>query len=216
VKLTDDILHVLGSAHPDGNLLRLDGQLPAALYQRVDAVLQTAGGRWDKRQQAHVFPGGAWQAVLDLTSYEEVTTAREAQQAAGWFPTPPEVVERLLELAAPQPSMRALEPSAGEGAIAVPLAALAGQVDAFELDPGRAATLTHTAPHIHTTRGDFLTAPPPAAGYDLIVMNPPFSRGGDVRHVTHALRFLGRGGRKMVSSAAALSAAPADALELGT
>jgi predicted RNA methylase len=197
VKVTGDILDVLGSASPDGNLLYLNERLGPALYQQVDAALQTAGGRWDKQLKAHVFPGNAWAAVLDLTAHDEVITEREARQADGWFATPAEVTRRLLELAGPQPSMRALEPSAGEGAIAIPLAGRVGQVDAIEVHAGRASELARAGAHIRVLCADFLRCPPgrPGRDYDLVVMNPPFGRGTEVRHVTHALRFLRRGGR---------------------
>jgi 16S rRNA G1207 methylase RsmC len=40
---------------------------------------------------------------------------------------------------------------------------------------------------------DFLTqAPEP--NYDRVVMNPPFAKQADIRHVLHALRFLRQGG----------------------
>lgn len=199
MKLTDDILDVLGSASPDGNLLYLNDRLNSTLYQRVDAALQTVGGRWDKQLKAHVFPGSAWAAVLDLTAHDQVFTEREAKQADGWFATPAEVAERLLELAGPQPSMRALEPSAGEGAIAIPLAGRVKHVDAIEIHAGRAGELARSAAHIRVLHADFLHCRPGYAGagrdYNLVVMNPPFARGADVRHVTHALPFLRRSGR---------------------
>jgi protein-L-isoaspartate O-methyltransferase len=195
MRITSGILEALGSAHPDGHLLHLDRQLPTTLYQQVDAALQAAGGRWDSHRKAHVFPGSAWDAVTRLTAQEEVTTAREAKQTDGWFATPPDVVEELLQLAGPRPGMLALEPSAGEGAIAAALAPLVERVDCIEQDPGRFAVLQRLGDNVRAyTRGDFL-AVPPHPGYDLIVMNPPFAKGADVRHVRHALRFLRPGGR---------------------
>ena len=44
---------------------------------------------------------------------------------------------------------------------------------------------------------DFL-AVPPAPVYDRVIMNPPFTRGQDVTHVQHALRFV-RPGRRLVA-----------------
>lgn len=208
MKITGDILDVLGSASPDGHLLRLDRQLGSALYKQVEALLQTAGGRWDKQHQAFVFGGPAWDAVLDLTAHDEVLTEREAQQADGWFPTPAEVVEQLLELAGPAPWMRALEPSAGEGAIAIPLAERVKQVDVFEINQGRADTLARNGPNIQALAADFLRHRPGYAGagrdYDLVVMNPPFARGADVKHITHALRFLRPDGRLVAVMAASV------------
>jgi hypothetical protein len=58
MRLTGEVLEALASASPDGHLLYLP-RLGSALYQRADAVLQAAGGRWDRARQAHVFPGPA-------------------------------------------------------------------------------------------------------------------------------------------------------------
>jgi hypothetical protein len=188
MRLTGDILDALGSAHPDGHLLYLGGRLDSTLYKQVDALLQAAGGRWDSRRKAHVFPGSAWDAVMTLTAQERVTTAAEAKRADGWFPTPAEIVERLLELAGPQPWMRALEPSAGQGAIAITLAGRVRQVDAIEIHEGRAGALARAAAHIGVLRADFLRCRPgrPGRDYDLVVMNPPFGRGGRLVAVMQA------------------------------
>jgi 16S rRNA G1207 methylase RsmC len=41
---------------------------------------------------------------------------------------------------------------------------------------------------------DFMTVPQ-RQDFDRVLMNPPFSKGQDVKHVTHALGFLKPGGR---------------------
>jgi 16S rRNA G1207 methylase RsmC len=53
---------------------------------------------------------------------------------------------------------------------------------------------------LHDRRGDnslqicdFLDVTPRRA-YDRVVMNPPFTRGQDLKHVKHALQFLAHGG----------------------
>jgi type I restriction-modification system DNA methylase subunit len=48
--------------------------------------------------------------------------------------------------------------------------------------------------------GDFLAVSPDTPNFggnlfDRVVMNPPFSRQADIRHVLHAFRFLRAGGR---------------------
>ncbi|WP_344897990.1 methyltransferase, partial [Nonomuraea antimicrobica] len=47
------------------------------------------------------------------------------------------------------------------------------------------------------TTGDFLEVTPDQypAKFDRVLMNPPFSKGQDIQHVTHALRFLKPGGQ---------------------
>ena len=194
MKLSPGILSVLAGAVPDGNLLRLPRRLPPGLYKKVDEALTAAGGRWDKRQQAHVFPGLAAEAVAGLRAAGEVTTARDRQNDAQFFPTPPEVTERLITLAGLGPDHEVLEPSAGTGPLAAAAAAIAAAVDCVERDPGYAAELRAAGYARSVTVADFLTIPP-VPRYDRVVMNPPFTRGADVRHVRHALRFTRPGGR---------------------
>ena len=45
---------------------------------------------------------------------------------------------------------------------------------------------------------------PPEPFYDRVVMNPPFARQDDIRHVTHAMRFLKDGGRLVSVMAASI------------
>jgi predicted RNA methylase len=146
-----------------------------------------------------VFPGPARDAIRHLAAAQQVTTAREARAAGGWFATPAPVAARLLELADLRPQMTALEPSAGEGAIAGPLAARVQAVDCIEIHAGRAAVLTRAGYARRVMHADFLACRPGCAGagrdYDRVVMNPPFARGADVAHVEHALRFVRPGGR---------------------
>ena len=45
-------------------------------------------------------------------------------------------------------------------------------------------------------QGDFLEKTPEEIGYfDSVIMNPPFCRGDDMRHIEHARKFLSPGGR---------------------
>ncbi len=110
----------------------------------------------------------------------------------GWFPTPPAVVERVFErFAHDLRGKRVLEPSAGEGALAIAAAKYGARVDCVELDQERAAKLNRAGFWVHC--GDFLqTALAPI--YDVVIMNPPFDRGRDVDHVWHAWQTVKPGG----------------------
>lgn len=136
-----------------------------------------------------------------------VPAGRDARQSAAapemrsdanlpedFFPTPPAVVERLVELAEIEPGHAVLEPSAGEGAIVQALAGLAASVECIELNPARCEALRGRRPDGSVTQGDFLSVSPQAR-FDRIVMNPPFAKRQDVFHVLHATKFLRPGGR---------------------
>jgi len=177
-------------AETTGDRLVLTGpRMDARLYQQVDEVLEAVGGRWSKSAAAHVFPVDADEALGPVLATGEVVTLREKRTQAQYFPTPAPVVERLIELANLDPGMTTLEPSAGSGAIAAAAAARGAIVDCIERDPGYAAVLIDTNVARQVQVADFLTVPAEAR-YDRVVMNPPFTRGTDMQHVEHALRFL--------------------------
>lgn len=186
-----EILQALRAAATDGPRLVLSGpRMDPKLYQRVNEVLEAVGGRWSRTAEAHLFPMGAAEAIAPVLAGGQVVTLREKRNQAQYFPTPPAVVNRLLEIAAINPGMEVLEPSAGSGAIAAAVADLGAVVDCFEQDPGYAGLLDGIST-IRTVRvADFLTVPA-TPGYDRVVMNPPFTRQADVAHVRHALGFLG-------------------------
>lgn len=180
----------LAGAVCDGNRLTIPGQLPAREYAEVKRVLETAGGPWNTRERAHVFPGDAAEALAAiLASDGRVTSSREAEQ---WYPTPPDVVAEMLDLAWLQPGLEVLEPSAGLGAIAGPVVAAGCVVDCVELHEDRAGALRDTGART-VWIADFLNVPP-RAEYDRVIMNPPFKGGADARHVLHALQFVKPGG----------------------
>ncbi|MGW3308141.1 class I SAM-dependent methyltransferase [Streptomyces sp. NPDC001073] len=194
MKIPTDILDVLRRVQTDGRHLVIPGpRLAARLYERTNEVLAGAGSVWSTREQAHVFPGDAAEAVAHLLKTGEVTTAREHRQASQYFPTPAEVVDQLLKLANPFPGAEVLEPSAGRGAIACALDSIGCVVDCVERDPDNAIALDETGAARKLAVADFLTVEP-AAVYDRVVMNPPFTRDADIAHVTHALKFLKPGG----------------------
>lgn len=130
----------------------------------------------------------------------------------GFFPTPAALVARVLEegrVGTPSrwsgdyPKLSILEPSAGRGAIALPAAQAGHHVTAVEIQPAHAAALRDAAAFQRVICGDFLELTPEQTGrFDRVLMNPPFDRGRDVDHVTHAIRFLAPGGRLVAIMAA--------------
>lgn len=185
MKVDNEVLAVLDRAHTDGNSLFLVGQLDRRLYERTNKVLEAAGGKWNRKAKAHIFDGGAADAMEQIILTGEITVPQDF----GFFPTPAPVVERLIELADIAPGMTALEPSAGTGNIVAGLHAAGAVVDAIELlDKNIAALKTQGLATLIGT-GDFLETPVQPL-YDRVVMNPPFERQADIKHVAHALRFL--------------------------
>lgn len=185
MRIADDVLTVLGCAETNGNALVLIGQLDRKMYERTNKVLEAAGGKWNKKAKAHLFDDDAATRIDQIILSGEVEIPKDE---FNYFPTPPVIVERLLDLADIQKGMHVLEPSAGQGAIAIPCAAIGAHVDTVELNDKNADILI--------TRGfdvlarDFLNVVSLGKLYDRVVMNPPFTKQQDIKHVIHALGFL--------------------------
>lgn len=122
------------------------------------------------------------------------------------FPTPQELADRMVCLADIQPGERVLEPSAGTGRL---LSAIANTVTVrgigIEIHQKAAEILqaqekAGAYPGMHVICADFLTCTREYLGdFDVILMNPPFSHGQDVAHVTHALSLLAHNGGRLVA-----------------
>lgn len=98
--------------------------------------------------------------------------------------------------------MKVLEPSAGDGTLADMVMRLipSATVDCIEIQDDLASVLRKKGYAVIAS--DFLACEPNES-YELVVMNPPFQGGQDVKHVTHAMKFLEPGG----TLAAVMSAA---------
>ncbi|AUX94276.1 methyltransferase [Mixta gaviniae] len=190
MRVDKEVLNVLSAAECHGKNLVLTGQLDRNLYTRTNKVLEAAGGKWSRKCKAHVFDIDASERIEQIILTGDVVVPKDDFE---FFPTPPEVVRHVIHLADIRDGMHVLEPSAGQGAIAKAAHSAAADVmiDMYELMPAN-----NDALHALNLRlsgigkpVDFLTVEPNPV-YDRVVMNPPFSRQADIKHVTHALKFL--------------------------
>jgi hypothetical protein len=111
---------------------------------------------------------------------------------AGFFPTPPSVIDRMLGNAGIEDGHDVLEPSAGKGDILdqVKRNHPGASLKALELNSAFNEVLGAKGHDFEN--GDFLKHD---GKYDRIVMNPPFENGQDMEHVKHAYSLLKPGGR---------------------
>lgn len=194
MKIPQNILAILSDLEVDGTRVRILDQLDRATYTKVNKVLEAIGGKWSRKDKAHVF-GSAVAPRLDLVM---MTGEVETGQDVGWFP----LAARLVDMAGVRPGERVLEPSAGEGAIVLAIQDVGGVVTAVERDRKRGDRLLE---HVLKS-GDFLTNVddfmdyrllPGARKFDRVVMNPPFckvGKGDHLDHVHHAYAMLRPGG----------------------
>lgn len=200
MKVSNEVLSVLGDAKVEGSSLLLQGQLDRPTYVAVNKVLEAAGWKWNKKAKEHTCDGEAVDVLEQVLLTGEVTVAKNE---FGFFPTPRAIVDELIELADIEPGMTVLEPSAGKGAIAYAIAEIA-KPDCYELMEANFAALAGDMHLSSVTRADFLTVTPERK-YDRVVMNPPFARQADIKHVMHALKFLKPGGKLVAIMSAAVT-----------
>lgn len=190
MRVENDVLAVLSRAEVSGNALVLTGQLDRKMYERTNKVLEAAGGKWNRKTKSHIFDDEAATRVDQIILTGEVEIPKDE---FNFFPSPPSVVARLMELADVQHGMKVLEPSAGKGAIAYACANAGATVDCYELMESNFLTLYGDSRLGVVRHMDFLTQTPEKL-YERVVMNPPFLKQMDIRHVLHAVNFLKPGG----------------------
>lgn len=187
--VAQNILEILDRSHLDGAVLRLPpGQLDRPVYVAVNKVIEAAGGKWDKKAKGHKFDCAAADAIEPILLTGAVTNAK---QEFGAFFTPAPLAKRVVEMAAIAPGHRILEPSAGIGHL---LREMPGDTSrqAIEIN---AAFVEKLHPFAAVRCADFLNCNGELGLFDKIVMNPPFAKQADIRHVLHAAKFLKPGGR---------------------
>lgn len=199
--IDDEVVAVLQNATITEDRVVLPPQsLDRALYVKVDKVLKGAGGKWSRKEKAHLFDRDPREILQEAITTGEATNVQTALQA---FYTPPSLAARVVEIADLEDASRILEPSCGTGNLVQAIFAQTDEalVQAFDFDE---VAIRHTAVRFEFEGAtgsfklahlDFLTTYPADTGlFDRVIMNPPFTKGAGIAHVTHAFTFLDEGG----------------------
>jgi len=141
---------------------------------------------------------------------EQLKTGIQVISAPQLFPTPVDLAQRMSDITLEPDStehgrswkrtaLHILEPSAGTGQLIGALGASwypCGKMVAVEINSTLVDRLKIEFPLTNVLQGDFLLCSPEELGYfDRVIMNPPFVNGSDIKHITHAVKFLKPGGR---------------------
>lgn len=161
-------------------------------YKRALAAGLTTEAQWMQARQDLQSLGGKpepteMQATNKLRMMERDVLTQDIE---GFFPTPSQVIERMIEEADLHTGQRVLEPSAGNGRIAEAIRAAGIEPDVIESHYRLREILAGKG--FSQVGTDFMTF---VGAYDRILMNPPFERGQDMEHVRRAYRLLAPGGR---------------------
>ena len=190
VAIKPEVLEVLNRSDISDKVLKLpDEQLDRKVYLDVAKTIKLAGGKWNTKAQGFLFDKDPREKLGMALKKGAIVDDKKRRQA---FYTPAAVAAELAEHA-DVTGFTGLEPSAGSGSLLRACLEYAPQsMDCIELEEECREELEFLADRV--TIGDFLKMQPPAKGYDRVVMNPPFSKGQDVKHVTHAAKWLNPGG----------------------
>lgn len=189
IELTPEVSGILKRCSTTGNVLLLPPQqLNRKTYEAVNAVLQAEGGRW-KKGIGHIFNDDAGKILKRMLGNGAAIKQRQVKQS---FYTPQSIAMQVAEMADVS-GHTVLEPSAGEGALADACMEYgAATVDCIELDPLAWNKLIQKG-YAAAKLADFLSVRP-TEKYTRIVMNPPFTKGQDMKHVLRAMEWLHRDG----------------------
>lgn len=204
VKFTAAVASILRNSEITATSLKLPGQLSREDYTAVNKVIVAAGGKWERKAGAHTFTRdpralfadalGTGDAGSIAKAPNEILDAKKERQA---YYTPAPVIEEVKTIVRRfilRTPASILEPEAGDGRMARALgeAYPDAKVSICEIDDIERAKAAEWG----TVLGkDFLAVEPDQDQlFDLIVMNPPFSKGQDEAHITHARKFLRTGG----------------------
>jgi predicted RNA methylase len=196
MKLSADAVDVLNQCRLEQGRVYLPNQtLDRKLYVEVNKALEALGLKWDKKSKSHL-PTEPLEDLEDqffmVVQTGQITT--EKDKNLDFFATPPELASEMARRVAETLPQTILEPSAGDGALAVQMRSKCPStpLTMIELDAKRAQVLRGLNLG-EVLEQDFMTYTP-SQPFDAVIMNPPFSKRREIKHVLRALDLLKPGG----------------------
>ena len=188
-----DAAEILRHCSLEDGVLRLPSvRLDRKSYAEAKKWIEEAGGSWKGgKTQGFTFPFDPGRVFSVLSQGKRCDLRKEFQ----FFETPDGLADWLVSLAGGvAPGERALEPSAGRGALvrAIRRACPGAVVDCYELMPEN-RELLRGVDGARLLGEDFMK-PGDGSLYDKVIANPPFSGNQDVRHVMAMYVRLAPGG----------------------
>ena len=164
-------------------------------YDALKYRIEKLGGHWRERFGGFIFD----EDPMDKLKDESTWGSFEQSDYTRWkimrqfYPTPADVAKRVIELCEIEDNNSVLEPSAGTGALINSLSNKS-RITAIEIDPGMANGLKTAGYHVFNESFEDAIMCAHIDKFDRIVMNPPFSRQRDIKHIMAAYALLDDGG----------------------
>lgn len=205
-KISDEVKEVLGNGVScDGHGLVITRKLDRRLYLKVHDALAALGGKWDRKLARHCFPMDGDRASEIVGDILETGGYVDKKKEFEFFETPVKLAERMAEMLRIKCGQSVLEPSAGNGRLALAAAKYTDRsnICCIEIQPSCCTTLMKLGfsvrcdDFMNVTENSLLPdpeTPPKPRRFHCVSMNPPFSTGQDVAHIRHAAEFLVPGG----------------------
>jgi predicted RNA methylase len=189
--IQQETIEALKLIEVDGTAARIPHQLNRSLYVKVDKALSALGGKWSRKQRCHEFDEDCSSTLADAITTGEIEDPKKIFQL---YETPFDLAKEMID-SLDGHGLSMLEPSAASGRIAQASVNNGHSVAAVEIQPkfkNQLDSLCQTTiigDFLELVSGEYLKA------FDAIVMNPPFCRHQDIKHVLHAWQFLRSGGQ---------------------
>lgn len=201
IETDEKVQDVLDRCTIEGNNVFLPKDLERDIYLKVNKKLSGIGGKWNRKEKAHVFPTDPSELMGRVLKGEVINLKKQFQ----FFETPPELADLLVKFAieSGEPKERklgvTLEPSAGRGAIidAIRRHNPKQFVYACEMMGTNTQILRekYEETAICIIRDPNFLAITQKDRYDTIVANPPFAKNADIKHVVQMYEVCKPGGR---------------------
>jgi hypothetical protein len=198
------VQEVLDACTIEGNNVFLpDAKLDRKLYTDVNKKLTGIGGKWSRKEKAHVFPNDPNELFGRVTAGEKINLKKDYQ----FFETPMEMANDLVDLLFDDKPWKAhhhiLEPQAGQGRLVEALHDYHFQnkldfpyldnIHLIELMENNYKELQRYYEH-PIKNMDFLKYNKLINYFDFVIGNPPFTKGQDIEHFKHMYKVCATNG----------------------
>lgn len=198
MKISEDIIKILAACKTDSNTLYLPGeQLDRKTYEAVNKCLTAIGGKWNRKAKGHVFDCDPADALDEMLLTGEIVDSKKVYQ---FFPTPHDVAEQMCDMAELTSTSNVLEPSCGKGDL-MDVIHEHGVENLIGVELNRDMDMyLKDKPYTTMTGVDFLAFAGDVRDGKIrnpwthVIMNPPFSKQQDVKHILTAWDVLRPGG----------------------
>ncbi len=188
IMLVSSTKELLKQFEASGEVINLPSfKLDRELYLEVKAIIESYGYKYVAGAKKRFEKKDA-NAVEDLKNMINGVSIVDAQKKYDFYPTPEKIVNMAQKWLNHDGIGRILEPSCGLGNL---VSGLENFVDAIELNPDCINELNNK--NIKVIHDDFDTFES-TMKYDYIIMNPPFSKYRDAKHILKAYDMLNVGG----------------------